>query len=76
MRKVDNEIFVLQRDNSVLHSFNETGAFLWEMLNKGISLEEMQKQLCEQFDVGADQAQTDVADFVNSLESQALIKLT
>ena len=46
---------------------NDTGAFIFEHLQKGSSLEETAEALTQEYDVSLDTASTDVHNTINSL---------
>jgi hypothetical protein len=75
VKNVDETLFVLDRANSVLHSFNESGKFLWDRLQQACSTEELCADLAEVYDVGLDQARRDIADFLDILEERKLVVL-
>jgi hypothetical protein len=75
IKKIDTTIFILDRANSVLHSFNETGVFLWELLQGGVPATELAGRLVGEFDVGIDEACCDVDGFLDTLEEKSLIEL-
>jgi len=75
MRKVQDQLFILDRRNSVLHTFNDTGAFLWEQLKAGMKPECLAGALADQFDIGIEDAQVDVNEFLNALERHGLASI-
>jgi hypothetical protein len=72
VRRIDEEIFILDRSNNTLHSFNGTGAFVWERVQQGTGVEEIAADLAAAFDVAPDQAREDVFDFLLTLEKAKL----
>ena len=52
-----------------LFELNETGAELWESLNRWMTAEELTSHLVERFEVSADVAADDVAAFLSQLET-------
>jgi hypothetical protein len=75
IKKIEETIFVLDRKNSVLHSFNDTGAFLWERLEQHVAVEGLCQMLTESFEVSPEQARCDISEFLNTLEEQKIISL-
>ncbi len=55
-------------------SLNETGAFLWGMLEKGSERREMIDSLVKEYDVDALTAEKDVDTFLEQLREKALIE--
>ena len=53
---------------------NETGAFLWEKLQKDEQTEEsLVKVLCEEYETDQTQAEKDVAEFIQRLRQQNIL---
>lgn len=73
IKKIEDTIFVLDRKTSTLHSFNDTGAFLWEGVQQQLPVERLCEMLTESFEVSLEQAQIDISEFLNNLEKQQLI---
>jgi hypothetical protein len=74
VRKVEDEVFILDRKTAHIHSFNRTGAFLWEMVEKGSGEAEMVGGLMQQFEVDRVTAQKDAAEFIDSLRKSGLVE--
>ena len=55
-------------------NLNETGAFLWEILAKGATKEELVAKLLEEYDVDEKTATKDVGTFINKLSEAKLVK--
>ena len=55
-------------------SVNETGAFLWGLLEKGAEEQELVKDLMGEYDVDAQTAKQDVDVFLERLREKALIE--
>jgi hypothetical protein len=72
----DGSAVLLHLQTKYYFSLNETGCFLWKLLERehGASEEEMAVELCEAFDVESDRAKSDVQEFLQDLQEQGLIK--
>ncbi len=55
-------------------SVNETGAFLWNLLEKGAEKPELVDSLTKEYDVDAQTAEKDVDSFLAQLREKALIE--
>ena len=55
-------------------SVNGTGSFIWDCLEKEITMEELTAALTDQYDVTADVAQRDAADFIETLKGVGAIE--
>lgn len=59
--------------NGVIN-LNQTGAFLWELLQKGAEKEDLVKALLGEYEVDEQTASKDVDVFIEKLEQANLIK--
>ena len=55
-------------------SLNETGVILWRLLEKGNTREEMATALTEEYEVGFEQALSDVDEYLKVLERAGCIE--
>ena len=54
-------------------TINETGAFLWKILEEGATQEELVLKLTEEYDVLEDIAKADVTSFLNIMNEADLL---
>lgn len=54
-------------------TINETGAFLWKLLEKEISKEELAEKMLSEYDVDRDTAEADIDEFIEKLRSSKLL---
>ena len=71
-RRIEDEtILVPIKDNvgdmGSIYRLNEIGAFIWEQLDGGHSLEAIKKSILDEYDVSANQAELDVNGFIADL---------
>jgi hypothetical protein len=59
-------------DLNCIYTLNQTGTAVWDMREAGASIQEIAARLCEQYEVGKEQASNDVAEFFESLRSAGL----
>ena len=62
------------KDFNGIINLNETGAFLWKILESGATEEELVKKLTEEYDVDEETAKKDVGKFVSKLAEANLLK--
>lgn len=55
-------------------NLNEAGAFLWQLLENDTTVDEIVKEMLEQYDVSEDTAKADVEKFVSQLREASLIE--
>ena len=56
-------------------ALNETGALLWENLEKGMDRQQLCDELCNEYDVSPEIAATDIDDFIKKLANAGCIEL-
>lgn len=61
-------------DFNGMMNLNETGAFLWEQLEKEITQEELLKAMLEEYDVTEDVAKNDIENFIKKLKDGNLLE--
>ena len=79
LRKVAGNIIVVPTGNKVMDfnvmiSLNETGAFLWELLNNELTELQLVEKIIAEFKVSKKIAQEDVKTFVKRLEKEGLLE--
>lgn len=72
-RVLAGEAIVLTPQNSKIHSFNETGSRIWELLADEPTVKEVVAQIRSEFEVGEEQAQADVIAFLEELAAKGMV---
>jgi hypothetical protein len=75
IKKIDEEIFILDRKNSAIHTFNKTGTVIWDLLVKKASIEQIEISLQDRFEVDKETALKDINEFLNELKDKKLINM-
>ena len=52
---------------------NETGAFLWKLLTKGATKEELLHAMLEEYEVSAEEAEADIDEFLQLLQENQIL---
>ena len=52
---------------------NETGAFLWKILTKGSTKEELLHAMLEEYEVSAKEAEADIDEFLQLLQENQIL---
>ena len=72
----DGSAVLLHLDNKFYYSLNETGSFMWQLIEKGAGstgADQLIEALCGQFDVNPEQARADVKEFIEDLAKEGLV---
>lgn len=63
-----------QMPRGTVVTFNDVGCFLWKLLQKECSVEEMTEQILAHYDVTTEKAQNDIQRFVEQLREEDLLE--
>jgi hypothetical protein len=70
---VGGEMVLLVLESDQCFGLNEVGAQVWQMLNEGLTQEEMIGRLLERYEVSREQLANDVSVLLSSLADRRLI---
>ncbi len=74
IRKIDNELFIYDRNKALIHTFNRTGVVLWEALEADMTFDEAVERITTVFDVTREQATIDTGEFIEKLRTFGLVE--
>jgi len=72
--RLGDEVAILELDQGVYYGLNDTGSFLWNLMQKPVRVNEMRAALVEEFDVDADTAEKDLLRVLGDLRDAGLIE--
>jgi hypothetical protein len=73
-RKLGDEMIVMSAVDSSLYTLNEVAATIWQAADGRTPLATIvSDQVCEQFEISADQAMSDAEEFVARLSSHGIL---
>lgn len=61
-------------DFNGLITVNELGAFLWQKLQKDVSVEDLMEEVLKEYEVDETTAREDIEEFIDSLRKSEIIK--
>ena len=70
---VEDEMIIFDSENSVLLTFNETAAFIFKKLSKGVDVEKINTALVKTYDVTEKVARKDIENLIGSLLKKKII---
>ena len=78
-RSIAGETIIVPVRNGVselnsIYSLNEAGTSIWNLINGQRTLEQIVEAISDEYEVTAEQAETDVFDFLGRLEGEGLIR--
>jgi len=72
-QEIQGQAVVVVPARRELHELDETATFLWSELAKARTPADLAAALCAEFEVEPDVAETDVRDFLHTLEEKGLV---
>ena len=72
---VGSEIALLDNETNIYFTLNETGAFIWSVLQEPMTISELCAAVCGNFEVETGQCEVDVAKIVSQLIDAGLIDM-
>lgn len=72
--EVEGEGVVIQPESGQMFSLNETGLFVYRLLDQGQSVKEIARKLSKEYNVGQKEAMTDVTEFVRQLQEKGYLE--
>jgi hypothetical protein len=72
-RSVDGEFLVVDRDGRQVHYLNATAGYVWSLLEKGASVEDVVARVVEHFEVERSTATREVESLIERLETLNLV---
>jgi Coenzyme PQQ synthesis protein D (PqqD) len=78
-RQIEEELIIVPirrgvGDMNSLYTLNSVGSVLWEFMAQEHSLTEMVARVCDEFEVTASQANSDIQAFLDSMLEEKLIQ--
>ncbi len=74
-RVIDGQAVVITPADSVLHTFNATGTWLWERIATPVRLGDLLEAVTREFEVDRSTAERDLLRFFESLSAKGLVKM-
>ena len=78
-RKTGSEYVLVPIANNIadmnsVFTLNETGAFIWELIDGKRDVDELISELTKEYDIDAASAEADVMDFIEKMNMYLIIK--
>lgn len=72
-RVLEDELVLVRATSGEIRVLNRVGAFLWQILDTDLTMGELARQVSQTYQVSESQAQADVSEFLDELESETWI---
>jgi hypothetical protein len=71
--RLDNELVMMDIQKGKYFSLNPVATYIWDLLEKPLSLEALCNLVMEEYEVGADQCRTEVQEHLNEMEQLGMV---
>lgn len=75
-RTIDGEAIVITPHDSTLHTLNETATYIWDRADGTRTLEDIAKEMLEEFEVEEDTLRADALAFVEEAVEKGLMQVS
>jgi hypothetical protein len=73
-RKIDFKTYIVDMPNSMLHSINETGSEIIDLLNKNYDIDTIAKKISKKHNVDENVVRQDVEEFILLLKEKDILE--
>ena len=74
-RMVGNEVFIINKDGTVIHQLNIVGSEIWKSSEGNLTIRQIIENICNSFEIAEVQAKADTIEFVKNMLVQGLVEL-
>lgn len=75
-RIVEGEAIIFTPQDSMIHSMNEVGTRIWELLEQEKTIEEIVKVICKEYEVEEKKAEQDIMEFIETLHNKEIVDIS
>jgi hypothetical protein len=72
-RIIQEEAIILTAQDRVIHTLNQVGTRIWELLKPGMKVGELIEKVCDEYEVDRIKAEEDVMKFLTELGEKGII---
>jgi hypothetical protein len=73
-QEIAGETVILDLASSTYFGIDETGTMIWQLMQEGMSLEQIHHHMLDEYEVAADVLEKDILAFVSQLQEAGLIR--
>jgi hypothetical protein len=73
--EVDGESVILDLEEGIYYGLNPSGACIWSEIQEPVKVKEVVNKISDEYDMGAEMCHNDVISFLQSLQSEGLIRV-
>jgi hypothetical protein len=70
---LNDEVAILNLESSLYFGLDEVGAYIWQAMREPTKVSDLCRRVFERYDIGAEQCEADVLDFIQKLDDAKLL---
>lgn len=74
--QLEGEAVILHLDHGIYFGLNPVGTTIWEFIQQPRTIDDVRRQVLQEYDVTPEQCETELSGFVESLAAAGLITVT
>jgi len=71
--QIDGETVIMRIEENDYFQLDETGTFIWNIIDKPISVIEISNKIIEHFGISREQSENDMLNFINELSRKKIV---
>jgi hypothetical protein len=72
-KKINNRWYILEKNKKTMRELNEVAGFVWELLVKACSFENLVNKVCKEYEVTPEVAEKDIQKFISEYVQEGYI---
>ena len=70
-----SEAVILNVGNGHYYGLNTTGAFIWQVVQQPVTMAEIERRVCEEFDVSREQCRSDLRNVIEDMLEHGIVEV-
>ena len=75
VRQIEDVVFVMNPDTSELHSFNDVGHRVWDLVDGSRTVATIVAAIADEYEVDRQTAENDVLEFLQKLQDKDVVRI-
>ncbi|MDD5597009.1 MAG: PqqD family protein [Victivallaceae bacterium] len=76
VNKLDGEVIMLDPQKGVYYNLNRVGSFIWDMLEKPATLDDICREILSEFEVEEEICRKDAVEYITRMNEYGLIRFS
>lgn len=72
-KKIGGKWYILENNKRTMRELNDVASFIWELLSKELTIEDLVKKVCKEYQVNVEVAKKDILKFITEYAKEGYI---